>query len=176
MTKSAVPFGGTQHPTMEEPSLSSEVRPQDTIESFTTSHGSVYTYDDEGHTTRFKAATGTEQPKQDLTVFVEVGPRDVGAIAAAYLLRSSTQSTKIEIVEMQTDGQPTVVRSVSEVTLPDQLHVATFRGERLMKSRPASLFPRVGLYVFDSRRVEDNGVTRTECHLGHKVTTIKHKD
>ncbi|MEO8863031.1 MAG: hypothetical protein ABI354_01780 [Candidatus Saccharimonadales bacterium] len=150
-------------------------RPQDTIESFTTARGSIYTYDEDGHTTRFKTATSQEQPKQDLTVFVEVGPRDVGTVAAAYLFRGINEATKIEVVEIQPDGQPRVVTDAAEVTLPGSLRVATFKGTRMVKNRPASLFPQPGLYTFDSRRFDEGGVTRTERHLGHKIISVKPK-
>lgn len=149
------------------------IRPQDTVESFTTSRGSIYTYDEEGHTTRFKTATGQEQPRQDLTVFIEFGPRDIGALAAAYLLRGSTEATKIDVVEIQPDGRPKVVNDTAEVILPDSLRLVVFKDGEIARSRPASLFPKTGLYVFDSRRFEEGGVTRTERHLGHKVTGIK---
>jgi hypothetical protein len=39
-----------------------------------------------GHTTRFKTKTGVEQPKQDLTVFVDVSVKDARAIAAGYFI------------------------------------------------------------------------------------------
>ncbi len=159
-----------------EPNATPETRPQDSVSSFTTSHGSIYTYDDKGHTTRFKTKTGIEQPKQDITVFVDVGINDARTVAAAYLLRSSTEKTRIELVEQQPDGSTKVITDIQEVTNPDQLRVVTFRGERVVKSKPASLFPKLGTYVFDSRRFEENGVTKTERHLGHKVSSIEYKD
>ncbi len=153
----------------------SELRPQDSVVSFTTSRGSIYAYDEEGYTTRFKTASATEQPKQDLTVFVDVGPKDMGTIAAAYLLRSSTEQTKVEVIEQQPDGEAKVISDIQEVTLSDQLMVATFRGDRIIKRKPASIMPKIGMYVFDSRRYEEGGVTKTERHLGHKVTAIRYK-
>ena len=161
---------------LDEAATESLIRPQDSVVSFTTSRGSVYTYDADGHTTRFKTKTGVEQPKQDLTVFVDVGVGDAGTIAAAYLLRSATEKTKIEVVEQQPDGSTRVVDDIQEVTNPNQLQVATFRGERVIKSKPASLFPKVGSYAYDSRRFEEDGVTKTERHLGHKVSSIQYKD
>lgn len=152
-----------------------ELRPQDSIVSFTTSRGSVYTYDDEGHTTRFKTASDKEQPTQDLTVFVNVEPKDVGTIAAAYLLRSSTEQTKIEVIEQQPDGEAKVITDIKEVALPDQLMVATFRGDRIVKRKPASIVPKIGMYVFDSRKFDENGTIKTERHLGHKVTAVRYK-
>jgi hypothetical protein len=168
---SQIPTDQIQSPAIAE----ALVRPQDTIESFTTSHDSVYTYDTDGYTTRFKTKTGVEQPKQDITVFVEVGVKDAGTIAAGYLLRSSTETTKIEVVEQQPDGSLKVVKNTQEITDPEQLQVVTFRGDRVIKSKPASLFPKIGLYVYDSRRFEEDGVTKTERHLGHKVSSILYK-
>jgi hypothetical protein len=153
-----------------------EARPQDSIASFTTAKGSVYTYDEDGHTTRLKTKTDEEQPKQDITVFIDVDLGDAKTIAAAYLLRSSTEKTRLEVVEQQADGSMRVVSDAQDITNPNALLVATFRGERFIKSKPASLFPQVGLYVFDSRHYEEDDTTKTERHLGHKVTSIQYKD
>ena len=165
----------TPSDTLPIPDLVSEARPQDLINSFTTSKGSIYTYNEDGHTTRFKAVSNEEQPRQDLTVFVDVGVRDIGRIAGAYLLRSSTGSTKVAVVEMQPDGTSRVITDSKEIRYPDQLHVASTRRGGTIVSKPASLFPRVGAYAFDSRRYEENGITRTERHLGYKVTKIQYK-
>ena len=149
--------------------------PQETIASFTTSKGSVYTYDEYGHTTRFKTKTGTEQPMQGIAVFIEVGAKDLRNIASAYLLRSSTETTRIDVVEQLPDGTLQAIYDIQQVTNPHALQVATFRGDRLVKSKPASLFPKEGLHVFDLRRYEENGITKTERHLGHKVIAITTK-
>ena len=149
--------------------------PQDTIESFMTSKGSIYTYDDVGHTTRFKAATGEVQPEQGITVFVEAGVKDAPRVAAAYLLRSSTNKTRIEVVEAQEDGAIKIIKDATEVVSPDRLLVATFRDDRVVKSRSASLLPIIGRYPFDSRTFEEGGEVRTERHIGHRVTSIQHK-
>ncbi len=166
----------TPGPSLEVHNSADSNRPQDTVVSFTTSRGSVYAYDEDGHTTRFKTVAGEEQPRQDLTVFVDVGVKEAGTVAAAYLLRSSTDKTKIEVIERQPDDSVRVVSDIEEVTHPDQLQVATFRGGRVIKSKPASLFPRAGAYVFDTRRFEENGVLRTERHLGHKVSSIQYRE
>jgi hypothetical protein len=44
------------------------------------------------------------------------------------LLRSSTETTRIEVVEQQIDGSIKVITDIQEITKPDQLQVATFRG------------------------------------------------
>lgn len=151
-------------------------RPQDSVVSFTTSRGSVYTYDENGHTTRFKTVTGEEYPKQDITVFVDAGVRDVGAVAASYLLRSSTEGTKIQVAEQQPDGQTKIVIDIKDVQYPDNIVLATFKDGQILKSKPASLSPAVGKYVFDTRHFDDNGTLKTERHLGHKVTSIRYKE
>ncbi|MCX6727459.1 MAG: hypothetical protein NTX11_01435 [Candidatus Saccharibacteria bacterium] len=151
------------------------VMPQDTVESFMTSKGSVYTYDSEGHTTRLKAATGELQPEQGITVFVEAGVKDVPRVAAAYLLRSSTNNTRIEVVETQEDETIKIINDVTEVSSPDRLLVATLSDGKVVKSRPASLFPVIGTYPFDSRTFEEDGEVKTERHIGHRVTSIQHK-
>lgn len=151
-------------------------RPQDAIASFTTSRGSVYTYDEDGYTTRFKTKTGVEQPRQDITVFVDMGVKDGARAAAAYILRGYTEKTRIEVVEQQPDGSTRIVNDVQQITHPDSLLIATFRGDKVVKSKPVSLFPRVGAHVFDSRRFEQDGVIKTERHLGHKVSSITYKN
>lgn len=146
--------------------------PQDSVASFTTSKGSVYSYDEDGHTTRYKAATGIEQPKQDLTVFLDLGLRDVGSVALSYLLKGSKNKRSIEVTELQPDGSARIVADVNEISNPDRLSVTTFRRGKILRSKPASLQPRLGAHVYDSRRFEENGAVRTERHLGHKVTSI----
>jgi hypothetical protein len=151
-------------------------RPQDTVASFTTSHGSTYTYDDQGYATRFKTASGEEQPRQDITVFFNLTPRDLSTAAAAYLLRSSTEKSKVEVIEQQLDGQIRVITDIHEVKLPDQLMVATLRGDKVVRSKPTSLMPRIGAHVFDSRQFEEDGIVKTERHLGHKIIDIRYKE
>jgi len=153
----------------------SEARPQNTVESFFTSNGSVYVYDEKGHTTRFKSATDELQPKQDITVFFDFGPRDIGTAAVAYLSKSSVKSAQIFVAERQSDGDCKIINDIKDVSQPDQLVIATFRGEHMVRSKPASLIPRVGAYVYDSRQFEEDGRTRTERHLGHKVSEIRYK-
>ncbi len=160
---------------LTKPIATPEARPQDSIASFITSKGSIYTYDEDGHTTRFKAKTGVEQPKQDITVFVDVGLRDARTIAAAYLLRSSTEKTRVAVVERQSDGSLLIVNDIQDVSDPTALQVVTFRGDRVVKSKPASILPQVGLRVFDSRRYLENGATKTERHLGHRVVSVQYK-
>ena len=138
--------------------------------------GSVYIYDGQLHTTRLKTATGELQPTQDLAVFIDVRARDVGTIAAALLFRGSSRKTKFEVVEELPDGSVKVVSDAQQISNPDRLQVAVFRGDKIVRSKPASLRPRLGAYVFDSRRYEHEGVVHTERHLGHKVSTIKYKD
>jgi hypothetical protein len=159
---------------MTQPAESSSITlPQETIASFVTSKDSVYTYDSDGHTTRYKTVTGIEQPRQDITVFFDMSPRDVGSVAMTYLLRGTKRRRSIEVTEQLPDGTAKIVSDISEVTNPDQLRITTFRRGRILRSKAASLYPRIGAHVYDSRRYDDNGVTKTERHLGHKVTSIK---
>jgi hypothetical protein len=155
-----------------------ELRPQDSVVSFTTSQDSVYTYDEEGHTTRFKTATGEEQPTQDITVFADVRLRDaiaLGPVALRYMRKRSASGVRIGVVETLPDGTDKAITDIAEVTDPDHLMVAVFRGDKVVKAKPASLMPRVGAYVYDSRRFEEEGAVETEGHVGHKVTGINYK-
>lgn len=156
--------------------LTIEARPQDTVNSFVTSNGSIYVYDEKGYTTRFKSSTEEMQPRQDITVFFKFVIRDLGSAATAYLTKSSVKSAKVFVGELQPNGDYRIINDVKEVNQPDQLIIATFKGDRIARSKPASLFPSIGSYVFDSRQFEDDGRIRTERHLGHKVTEIRYKD
>lgn len=151
-------------------------RPQDSIDSFVTSKGSVYTYGTEGHTSRFKMVKAEQQPTQGIAVFVDLGLRDVKEIAVAYLTRSAAQRTKIFVVEHGTNGQTRIITDATEIQDPERLYLATYQDGQIAKSRPVSLFPKIGSYVFDTRQFEENGVVRTERHLGHKVTSINYKE
>lgn len=150
-------------------------RPQDSIDSFVTSKGSVYTYDKEGHTARYKTAKSEQQPTQGIAVFVELGLRDAKEVVAAYLTRSSNQRTRIFVVEHGANGQTRIITDATEIQDPSRLSLAIYQGDHIAKSRPVSLFPKIGSYVFDTRQYEQDGVQKTERHLGHKVTAINFK-
>lgn len=146
--------------------------PQSTVLSFKTSKGSIYTYHGD-HTTRHKTKTGIEQPEQDLTVFIDGGIKDIPIVIGAYLLRSSVDRFRAVVVEGQPDGQFRAIHDARDVSAPDSLRIATLRDGCIVRSRPASLYPRIGAYPYESRRYKKDGRIRTERHLGHKVISIE---
>ncbi len=150
-------------------------KPQDLVESFVTSRRSVYTYDETGRTTRFKTANGELQPTQDLTVFVDIGASDFRDVLKGFMTINPRSNSVVQIIEQGDDGQTRVIESIDDVLQPDKLALALTRDGEIITSKSVSLFPAVGKYVYDSRTFDENGVKRTERHLGHKVTSIKNR-
>lgn len=155
--------------------LETGFRPQDTVASFETAQGSVYTYDAEGRTTRFKTASGEQNDTQDITVFVDLTLEQEQDVLESYRAKNLTQKTKVYVVERQEDGQPKIIRTIGDVQRPDELFLAIYRDSKMTQSKQASLFPEVGCNVFDTRRYVEDGVTMSERHLGNKVTKINYK-
>ncbi|HEY1645369.1 MAG TPA: hypothetical protein VGF75_03200 [Candidatus Saccharimonadales bacterium] len=150
------------------------VRPQDTIASFETSRGSVYTYNEEGRTTRYKAATGEGYETQGITVFANLNLKMKKDVLLA-LLRSIGPKTKIYVSEKQPDGQQRIVSDVGDVKDPASLFLTIYQGDNIAEVTPATLFSQEGFMVFDSRQFMEDGVMRTERHLGHPITKINYR-
>lgn len=166
--------------TIEAPDLRYEesqeaMRVQDIVESFETARGSVYIYDAEGRTTRFKTATGEPHDTQDITVFAHMTPEQRQKVSDAYRIENQAEETRVYVVERQEDGQPKVVRKVEDVTRPSELFLTVSRNGRMAGSVRASLMPEVGTTVFDARHFLKDGVWETERHLGHEVTKINYR-
>lgn len=149
-----------------------EPRPQDVVASFVTSRGSVYTYDENGQTTRFKAAANELQPTQDLTVFVDVERGDFLNVAKGYLAFKAGRKSELQVIEQDEDDSMRVVERIDQVQEPERLILGLFSNGELIRSKPVSIFPKLGSHVYDSRVYEENGVKRTERHFGHKVIKI----
>lgn len=145
------------------------------IKSFKTSQGSVYTYDAEGKTTRFKTATNEQMNKQDITVFVDLSPEQEQIVLNAYLPDGETHDrTKVYVLEKNPDGTPKVIRDVAEVTDPSKLYLAVIEDNtRYTLLKRASLTPKPNHSVFDSRQFEKDGGWFTERHLGNRVVDIE---
>lgn len=159
-------------PPTQEHEGTAETKPK--IAGFRTAQGSVYRYDHEGKTTRFKSATGKQQERQDLTVFSPLSIEEEQDYLSAY--RHDTlladKDSKVYVVERQPDDSALIVRDVSQVKNPDSLYLAIVKNGHIVKNNKASLQPAVGYNVFDTRHFVEGGVEKTERHLGNKVTEI----
>ncbi len=151
--------------------------PQRPVRSFKTSKGSIYTYDEDRKTTRFKTATGEQHMKQDITVFVDLTPEEDQEVNNAYHhIYKEYEGSKVYVLERQQDNTPRIIRDITDVKDPERLYLAVFRnGERCSLLKKASLSPIVGYHVFDSRHFEKDGQWYTERHLGHKVAEIEYE-
>ena len=78
------------------------------VKSFKTAKGSVYTYDKDRKTTRFKTATGEQEPRQDITVFVDLTPDEEQEVLSAYLLGGDSPSRVYVLEANKTDNKPRV--------------------------------------------------------------------
>lgn len=157
------------HPT---PLVETDVEAEPRISAFKTAKGSVYTYDSEGKTTRFKTATGEQQERQDLTVFVDLTSEEERQFLDA--IHTEGDSTKVYVVERQPDDSALIVRDISQVKDPARLYLTVVIGGQIVNNRPVSITPREGADVFDTRHFEENGQMMTERHLGNKVVEISY--
>lgn len=151
---------------------------EDTLEvprgpvAFRTAQGSVYSYDNEGKTSRFKSATGEQHERQDVTVFSPLSPEDEQDYLLAIHTRGHDGNTKAYVVERQPDNSGKVILDVAQVSNPDSLYLAILNNGKIVKTNKASLEPTVGTSVYDSRHYQQDGVTMSERHLGNKVTEL----
>ena len=156
-------------------SAESEGQPQDVVSAFETEKGSVYRYDTDGRTARFKTATSEQMPTQGLTVFVNPNEQQAQDIVNAYLPQGNNPEAKVEIVERQPGSGGKIVRDIADVKDRRNLNLVVMEGGRVTMLLPASVFPAVGQQVYDTRDYEDGGNNRTDRHLGHKVTRIDYR-
>ncbi len=154
--------------------------------AFMTERGSIYTYDDQGRTTRHKTKTGEEYQAQDLTVFVDMQTQDKDAFVY-YLHHNDDPNVKVYVVERQPNDAAVKIRRPEDIKNPDALYLAACRTDpnvqsdhniqQLLKSRKVQLQPAVGMYAYDTRSYRDEQQKpMTERHLGHRVTEIKYAD
>jgi hypothetical protein len=157
-------------PTTEEHEVARKVA------SFETAKGSIYTYDEDGKTTRFKPAAiargeTPDQNRQDVTVFVHLSPdaqqKYLDAIHAH--TDDPTRKRKVYVVERQTDGTPRIIRDIAQITDPENVYLAALRNGLVIGSTKASIQPELGANVFDTRHYLEQDKWLTERHLGNKV-------
>lgn len=145
------------------------------IESFTTAKGSVYTYDSEGRTSRFKTATGEQYPPQDITVFADLDPdENQEFLRAIHQPSESDQGKRVYVIELDEHKTPKIIKSLDQVKNPDNLYLSIVRDGKPLMVKHASILPEEGATVFDTRLYKTNdGETRRERHLGNKVVDVK---
>ena len=141
--------------------------------SFTTEKGSVYTYDDQGRTSRYKTKTKEQYESQDITVFVDISEEESRSILDAIHAENPDLKKKVYILERLEGGKPQIIHKFSEVNNPRNLYLSIYdkqgKNEWIKK---ASLKPTIGHTVFDTRHFENDDEEETERHLGHKVIEI----
>jgi hypothetical protein len=153
----------------EESALSGEALKRPV--AFRTAQGSVYRYDDEGKTTRYKTASGEKKERQDITVFVPLTLEEEQDYLEAY--NPALQGKKkVYVLERQPDDSAKIVRDVAQVTNPESVYLGIVENGQIVKTNHASLEPIVGSSVFDTKQFKQAGQTFTERHLGNKVTEI----
>ena len=146
------------------------------VTSFKTERGSVYRYDSEGKSTRFKTATGKLKERTDLTVFADLTPEQEADFMDSVYAESATPDSKrtVQVLERQEDNNGKFIRDVSEINDPSKLLLAILQKGRIVGYVPASLSPKVGATVFERRNIKKDGQRFTERHIGHKVTEISY--
>lgn len=144
------------------------------VVSFKTARGSVYTYDGDGKTTRFKTTTNEQQARQDLTVFVRLTAEDEEAYIAAYRSKQRRDpDERVYVLERQPDDSAQIIRDIAEVSDPQNLYLGIVKKEDVLRLVKASLIPTIGDHPFDTRRFQnEQGEWKTERHLGNEVVEI----
>ncbi len=164
-------------PQLEVNEASSETEPK--IASFKTARGSIYKYDGEGRTRRFKTSTGEQHGVQDLTVFLPLENEAEGDfIDALYAVNAddSKPKPKVYVMEREADDSVRIVRKTSDIKNPDRIYLGIVEDGRVKRANQVSLAPVVGYSVFDTRHYEEDGQWYTDRHLGNKVTGITYAE
>lgn len=134
--------------------------------SFETEKGSIYTYDSNGNTTRFKKTTNEKCDTQDLTVFVKFN--DSNELEDF----SNAGFRKIYVI----DKFGNKYNTNKQVKGKDvRLAIVDSNTNKVLQLAIVSLEPKIGYTVFDQRRFEKNEEQFRQIHLGHKVTKINYK-
>lgn len=141
--------------------------------NFRTAKGSIYTYDEADKTTRFKAATGEQRERMDLTVFLPLSDEQRQKLLDSMQL----ETRKVYVIERLPTDQYRILRDIAEVHDPSRVYLGVFKGGEMLGANPVSLQPVIGYNVFDTRHYETGGHKHTaEYHLGNKVTEINYED
>ena len=146
------------------------------VVSFKTAKGSVYTYDEDSKTTRYKTATNEPQARQDITVFAKLTAEDEEAYIAAYRSKYRRDPhERVYVLERQPDDTPKIIRDIQEVSDPENLYLGIMKEKEIIRLVKASISPVIGTHPFDSRRFKnDQGEWKSERHLGNEVVEIEY--
>ncbi|MEX2013828.1 MAG: hypothetical protein WD896_00545 [Parcubacteria group bacterium] len=148
------------------------------VDSFITAKGSVYQYDEEGRTTRYKTATQEQHRPQDLAVFLDLSLEHEQEILESLHSKDPNVKGKVYVIERQPDNSPKIIRKREDISNPAALYLGIFDEKMGMRwAHSASLEPAVGSNVFDTARHydEDGNYIETERHLGNKVVDIRYR-
>lgn len=143
------------------------------VKSFKTAKGSIYSYDSEGKTSRYKTATSEQHERQDLTVFVNLSLDEEQDYLQAYRGAEELKA-KVYVVERQADDSPKILRDISQVVNPDRVYLAIVKNITITQLKKASTRPVKGWNSFDTRQYMQDGQTFTERHLGNKVVEVEY--
>jgi len=150
------------------------------VKTFKTAQGSIYTYDQDGKTTRFKTATGEQQKRQDITVFANLTPDEEQEVLHAYQhVDDKYKNSKVYIVERQKGNVPKFLFDIKDIKDPNEICLVVILDKNtgaysLVKK--ASVTPTVGSNAFDMRQWNEDGQTLRERHLGNKVVDIQYEN
>jgi hypothetical protein len=150
------------------------------VKTFKTAQGSIYTYDQDGKTTRFKTATGEQQERQDITVFANLTPDEEQEVLHAYRhIDDKYKNSKVYVVERQKGNLPKFLFDIKDIKDPNEIYIAVVLDKNagaysLVKK--ASVTPTIGCAVFDMRQWNEDGQTKTERHLGNNVVDIQYEN
>lgn len=141
------------------------------ISQFKTSKGSVYSYDAEGKTTRFKTVTGEQYERQDVTVFIKLDPQQEQDFLHAVQISGNG---KVQVLERLKDDTPKVIQDIKEIEDKDAFYLGIIKDSQIIGLVPAIARPMGGYSVFDTRSFEKDGEQFTVRHLGNNVDGIKY--
>ena len=152
------------------------------IESFTTHHGSVYGFDDNGHVFGTSVAKGMfktkveAQDKRDITVFIKLVKGGLEKVKAIVSKEDTKSGEAIYIVEGQLDNTVRIIGSIQEVMNPENLYLAIVKDGVFVSNQKVSLIPVEGCNSFSVRNFEENGEQFTEKAVGGKITEIIYRN
>lgn len=144
------------------------------ISGYKTSHGSVYFYDKDGTTRRYRTADDTMRPRKNLSVFLNPQDEKYGLL--------SMRVGKLLVGETSDEREGRggrIIRHVNEVVLPDALKIL-LPGDAddinsgsdelgIVASMPVLLLPTIGHHPLEMTFHPDGSSTR---HLGDPVVKI----
>lgn len=143
------------------------------VRSFETEMGSVYTYDSDGKTTRFKTVDKTQHDKKDLTVFIDLNTDESQKVSNAYI--NFDGNFKFCVLEIKDDNSLEIINKKEDIKNLDRLRfgILNVQKEKWAFLKNASLTPTVGYTVFEVGESK-KGKDLVSQHLGHKVTKINY--